>query len=209
MNKRRKQQERPRTTQDFLVEVQHFEIASGYDGLFRGAPEITVVAGVYSVGAAARTLARAVFRADALDGAHFPQIIAPKASERTAVVTTNDPAVLVIAVGIEDDGGGSIARAFGALERANDIALASVADGADVVSLQDVTAAAWGEAKRAIVLVDGVPLQSRTVGDDWVGAAAVCVARVPGTRRHRLHLASDDLVNDWTVVTATKIGWRA
>ena len=59
------------------------------------------------------------------------------------------------------------------------------------------------------MLVDGVPLQTRVVGDDWVGAAAVCIARVPGTRRHRLHLASDDFVNDWTVVAATKIGWRA
>jgi hypothetical protein len=72
-----------------------------------------------------------------------------------------------------------------------------------------VTPATWGEAKRAIVLIDGVPLQSRTIGDDWVGASAVCIARVPGTRRHRLHLASDDFVNDWTVVAATKIGWRA
>lgn len=208
MSKRRKQ-ERPRTTQDFLVEVQHFEIASGYDGLLRGAPEVAVAVGVYSVGERARTLLRAVFRAEELTSARFPQVIAPSAHERAAVVATDDPAILVVAAGVEDDGGGGLARAYGALERADHISLASMDNGHDVVALQDVTPATWGEAKRAIVLVDGVPLQSRARGDDWVGAAAVCIARVPGTRRHRLHLASDDFVNDWTVVAATKIGWRA
>lgn len=208
MSKRRKQ-ERPRTTQDFLVEVQHFEIASGYDGLLRGAPEVSVAIGVYSVGERARTLLRAVFRAEPMSLMRFPQVIAPSAHERAAVVASDDPALLVIAAGIEDDGGGGLARAFGALERADHISIASVDNGQDVIALHDVTPATWGHARRAIVLVDGVPLQSRAHGDDWVGAAAVCVARVPGTRRHRLHLASDDFVNDWTVVTATKIGWRA
>ena len=209
MNKRRKKEERPRTTQDLLVEVQHFEIASGYDGLLRGAPEVSVAVGVYSVGERARTLLRTVFRAAPLHDSHFPQVVSPSLEERAAVVATDDPAILLIAAGIEDDGGGGLARAFGALERADDISIASAADGQDVLSLKDVTPALWGEAKRAIDQHDGVPLQSRALGDDWVGAAAVCIARVPGTRRHRLHLASDDFVNDWTVVAATKIGWRA
>lgn len=215
--KRRHERERQRTTHDFLVEVHHFEIASGYDGLFRGAPEVTVAVGVYAVGKNARTLIRAIFRAAPMDARFpttFPQVVPPAPEERAAVATTDDDAVLIVAAGIEDDGGGGVARVFGALERVDALTITNISGdhGAhvDVLTVKDVTPENWGEARRAHVMVDGISLQTKCVGDDFVGASAVCIARTPGkSRRHRFHLTSDDFVNDWTVVTSTRIGWRA
>lgn len=215
MSKKRRRSERTvaRTPHDLMVELHHLEIASGYDGLLRGAPEPVLVVGAYALAPTPRTLLRTIFRVDALAGT-FPQTIPVLHDEQRARVGTGepDPTVLLVVVGVEDDGGRGVSKVYGALERVSELALASLDRGDDVVTLAELALApdAWREAKRALLLVDGLPIQALCgEDDDWVGAAAVVAGRTGGARRHRMHVAGVDLVNDWTAVFTTKIGWRA
>ena len=210
MSKKRKTEQR-RTPNDFFLELLELEIASGYDGLWRGNPEPAIVIGVY--GGAPRTLLRALFRLH-IAAARFPQTIRVQHDELSVrgELSESDGNLVVIAVALEEDNGDGVQRIYGALERAAQLSLSAlVGHDADPQSLTEIIAKpdAWRQARRSIVLVDGVPLSHGLVGDKWVAVAALCVARNNGTRKHRVHLVSEDRRNDWTAIIATKVGWRA
>lgn len=218
--RRRSERAEVRSAQDFRVELLQLEIASGYDGLLRGTPEPVLVVGAYALGASPRTLLRTVCRIDVLEHL-FPQTIPASDGEQRARLgpvvgpdvgpDSGEARVLLLVVGVEDDGGPGVSKVYGALERAPELAIASLERGDDTKTLAELALApgSFSEATRAQVIVDGLPLQALCGDtDDWVGAAAVVLEHAGGARKHRLHIAGSDLLNDWTAVFTTKFGWR-
>ncbi len=198
---------RPRSLE---VELVRFEVASGYDGMFRGAPEPVIVVAGYAVFPDDTPVPafRGVF------GVRVPHerypLVAPSAIVRVpprARAVPRGADVVLVAAAVEDDGGDGASRVFGALERAGELTLASVERGDDARTLREIGTdpAAWRRPERARVIVDGMPLESRVTSDDWVGAAAVRFSK-GRPRELRMHLASDDFLNDWTAVVTARFG---
>lgn len=193
------------------LELTSLEVASGYDGLFRGAPDPVIVVAAYAIGAATepRTLLRHAFRVDVATSrmpATIPTRLKGKQPVRSSSIAGEH--VLLVAVGIEDDGGDGASRVFGALEQADQLALASD-EGVDIEPLAALASSveAWASPRRALLLVDGRPLGASVLQDDWVGACAVTFPLEPRNREHRMHLVSDDGKNDWTAVLLSRLAF--
>jgi hypothetical protein len=197
------------------LELSRLELASGYDGLFRGQPEPVVAVAAYAISSDAppRTIMRGAFSVR-LSGASFPGSVAvnlaPAWARARAVPSSGQ--VLLVGVGIEDDGGGGPGGVLGALERCGELMIATADNGHDVTSFAELAASpdaarAWATPRRALLMLDGAPLAARCAQDDWVGAAAVLFPTRPRTVEHRLHLASDDGKNDWTAVIVSRFAY--
>lgn len=186
------------------LEVASMEVVAGDDGLFGGAPEPTLVVGLYAVGRGqplllGRALAR--FRPTR----KLPVTVAP--TERTGVAVefvsaANDLHFVVLAIALEEDGGKDVRRLYGALEHPYELSVFShVAREVTPVSLGEVRTASWpvDQPTGVELLVDGSP--ARCKDDSLVGATVLHLSarETSATSLYRMPFRTADRKNDWTV----------
>lgn len=185
------------------VAIEALEIARGHDGFLRGVPEPVIVAGLFAVtGRAARLAARAVWRFET--PGELPCAVEPAEPAAIDARVGDAPSVL-LALAVEDDGGGDVELLYAALERADALALwprDGVVPGPLAIDELATEPAAWRTPRRVELLLDGAHAAERCAGDDWVDAAALVLS--PGRGEHRIHLVSPDGRNDWTALATVR-----
>jgi hypothetical protein len=210
--KRRKKSERARDGGSRVLELRlaRVEVARGYDGPLRGAPELALVFGVYRIhGDDIALVSRRVIRLEARG--EFPERVEVQDGKLEArLPRVDEMRVLVLATALEEDDRRGIEQVYADLEAPQQLAAWRV-DAAvpDPVSLIDWARATPEDAPRAarVHLVDAAgDLRDRELGDDWVGAALFHLGseRQPRQER-RLRFVSADGKNDWTAVLELKL----
>ncbi|WP_165374399.1 MULTISPECIES: hypothetical protein [Sorangium] len=207
------------------------ELASGHDGLLRGAPEPVLLVAAYLLfppdpgapppapptpGAPAgltlpRPLGRTLVRFSAPRG-RFPAVLTlrgPLSFKARARARENDR-ILLLVLAVEEDSGKEVERLYAHLADAKHLRLWDLDAPVPAPStLAELIAAPYlqGHAApvRVGVLDDGGDLRDTCRGDDFVGASAALVS----TSRHedalRFHVVSADGRNDWTAVTTVSV----
>ena len=186
--------------------IQSLEVARGHDGFFRGNPEPTVICALFVVSGetvqlAGRSLHR--FRAKR----PFPGVATPDNGSLPACtlhLETGFPHWVMLAAALEDDGGGDIQRAFGAVERHDTLSVWA----SDLREFEARPLAAlptqpdWLSPRASQLLSDGEAFGPSCTTDKWVGAACWCMEASESTmsRRHRVPFLSEDRLNDWTAL---------
>lgn len=193
------------------AEVTSLEMASGHDGLLRGAPEPALLLAVYRVGGAeaAALVGRAQVVFHPLAGA-FPAVARPDGDD--GIVKVRAPLdgtqrIALLAVALERDGGRDLAEIYAALSDAGTLRLWE--EGTAVpspVALEELAAHVIGpEPRRVHAILAGKDLDASCDDDELVGT---CFAVRPRTRCEedlRLAFVSADRVNDWTAVLRLSI----
>lgn len=198
---------KPRSASNALrFEVDPLLLVKGSDGLFRGAPDPTLVLAAWQIDDASRP--RAVLRAavrfhvtGALPGRAAPDVdvlhSAPlvKGHERLRLV--------VVAALFEENSGGDIRALASVLEHGEHVCLVDNRSGVPVVKHLGEVA---DEAGLDVIAARGILVDhrhaSQTQSDQWVGAGVVVVGSRP--TRHTISLQSADLRQDWTLSFSTR-----
>ncbi len=186
------------------LELKAIEIARGYDGPLRGAPEPALVLAIYRVTAQDVTLiARRAVRLSARGV--YPERIEVNDDLGARVPRVAGMRVLVLAAMLEEDSGRGIERVYADLEATSSLAAWAVdAHVPDPISLIE-----WARSTPALApstarvhLVDAAgDLRDQELGDDWIGAALFHLDDVRHERsERRMRFASQDGRNDWTAV---------
>lgn len=185
-----------------VLRMEQLELARGYDGLLRGAPEPSLVVGVFCVhGEHARLAARYLYRFERPGG--FPCKVGPRepSNESCTVVVAAGARLVVLALAVEEDSGRGLQALYGELERGDTIVVWTRDEAAPVplhLHELDPHAVTPDVAHRIHVLLGERDPAKRLEGDDWVDAAMLVTLPLVQHRRHRLHLCSADGRNDWT-----------
>lgn len=180
------------------AKLEALEIARGHDGLLRGRPEPTLLLGLGHVTSAGpKLLARNVVRFGTISA--VPTTALPRETVRLTGDHHGDPAAFfLLAIALEEDGGGDVAAIYGALEAPARWAVCP--RGAHLLEPLDV-----GEGARTLgphpVLVE--PMIDGTHyafdSDDLVGAVYLGMKSDEARRGLvRLHFVSEGGENDWT-----------
>jgi hypothetical protein len=188
----------------FTGTLETLEIARGHDGFLRGAPEPVLLFGVYVTdGVTVRLLGRSIHR------------FHPKSTEFPADVTTATTALpacrvssagkfafVVLAIGLEEDGGIDVQRMYGALEHHDNLSVwaAQRAD-VDPTPLSKLPRA-WNAPLAVELSIDGAAASASCHSDKWIGAVCWSMAPRPSAPRsqYRLHFLAPDRRNDWTAL---------
>ncbi|MCX4247241.1 hypothetical protein [Paraliomyxa miuraensis] len=184
------------------LRMEQLELARGYDGLLRGAPEPTLIVAVFGATAEhVRLAGRFLYRFERPGG--FPCKVSPREPSRESCMVVLGPGarVVLLVLALEEDSGRGLQAAYAALERAEAIVVWGSEHGSPLpmhLSELDPTVLLPHLGHRVHVLVDGHDLGQHTPGDDWVDAGVVHGLPVAGSKRYRLHLCSPDGRNDWT-----------
>src|SRR5688572_18992443 len=195
---------RAKTSGDIVLDMRGLEIACATDGFMRGAPEPVVIAVVIAIEAVPRVVARALWRFDRPREAWPTTVgaIAPTRPLEQRYETDSDAPVVLLAVGIEEDDATDVQRVYAALERADAMSVWKLAGAGSIPSpvslVQAATSGDLSAPARVRLLIDDADVGLACAGDDWVGACAVALPRRRMLASHRLHLADDAGVNDWT-----------
>ncbi|MBZ0234761.1 MAG: hypothetical protein K8M05_20690 [Deltaproteobacteria bacterium] len=193
---------RPAPPLRLSVRMEALELATGHDGLLRGAPEPVVVIGVYAAGGDRTRLAgRSVYRF-ARPGA-FPCKVAARepASDACTLVAAPGDRLVILALAVEEDRGRGVQALFAELERGDGILVWSTDRAMPApLHLHELEGALVDpDLGHRVELLLGEHDPARHLdGDDWVGAAVLHADLAVRPRRHRLHLRSADGRNDWT-----------
>lgn len=190
------------------VELTAVEIACGHDGLLRGKPEpVVLLAAYHAASGRVSALARRMFRLR--PGASFPCEVKPEGGVLLGpeAVLPLGGALVVLAVGIEEDTGDGLRAIYGALEDAASLRLwAADADMPAPLALTELPGA-LGAATRVHLVSGDLDARDLCRGDDYVGAAMI---RLPAescrARTERLHLVGPDRRNDWTALVRARLG---
>jgi hypothetical protein len=184
------------------IDIDSLELAKGHDGFLRGTPEPVIIVGAYVVDAdGARVAGRALWHMER--PTRFPCTVAPRGDGADKRLRLTPPAALVvIAIAVEEDGGGDIQSLYAALEQV--AAITVWPRHSDVPAPLHIDELArqmdtWREWRSIHAMIDGAHVGDTLNDDDWIGAAALvtpCVPRFRGAQR--LHFVSDDGLNDWT-----------
>ncbi len=189
------------------LRLDSLEIARGHDELLRGAPEPVILIAVFGCRlGSARLLDRRVVHVRT--PRVMPCTLRPIESVVMApLLAAGETQALVMAVGIERDGGRDVERIFGALEDCDRLSAWSTADHEPSPRhLEEVAATSVDRTMRVSLLVDGMPIEHGT-SDDVVGASLTSLdASTPVRRDARFALVSFDGRNDWTVLA--RVGVR-
>jgi hypothetical protein len=192
------------------VELTCVEFARATDGLLRGKPEPVLLFGCYAlaergvelVGRAAVRLgpSGAVPRSEPCDCKLAAFRFRPSPGD----------AVVLLAIAIEDDGGGDVESLYARLPHAGAFRLWSA--GAVVpspLSLEEIVRAQAPDPpapSRSNLVVDGKDARDRVREDDFVGA---CFVRFPvdgaSDETFRLPFSCDEPPNDWTAVVRARV----
>lgn len=186
--------------------LEHLELAKGYDGLLRGTPEPTLIAGLYAIDSSTRLLGRYLYRFQR--PAEFPTKVAPRKASKEQVTFTRGAGTRVVAVvlAVEEDSGAGLPRLFAALEQAEAI-VAWTDQGTSslptpLCELCTAEGLAPGRGHDVHVMFGQHDPSKELAGDDWIGAGLLWVAGTPTTsadRVHRMNFVSADTRNDWTL----------
>ncbi len=190
----------------FLGDMKCLEIARGHDGFLRGDPEPVVVVAVYLINAPyVQVVGRSLHRFEARSP--FPSTATPK--ERALPSCSIElaeglPRWIVLAVGLEDDGGEDVQRVFGALEHHRMLSVwASDDDEVEPHALASIPAKPEWLAPRPVqVLSEGQPFAATCRSDKWIGAVCwMLEGRERGQHSlFRIPFLSEDRRNDWTAI---------
>ena len=161
-----------------------------------------IIAGVYVVdGDGARLVARTLWRMERPGG--FPCVVKPvddsidKRFELTAPA-----AIVIIALAVEEDGGGDIRALYAALDRVESISVwPRQSDVPAPLGLDELAAQieGWRDWRSVHAMIDSDHVGDALADDDWIGASALVVPAVARLRSaQRVHFVSDDGLNDWT-----------
>lgn len=190
------------------LRLDSLEIARGHDGLLRGAPEPVILLALFGCRpGAARLLDRRVVHVR--PPRVMPCTLRPMESVMMApMLAADETHALIVAVGIERDGGRDVERIFGALEHCERLSAWCPAEhDPSPRHIEEVAATSAGRTLRAALLVDGTPIEDGT-SDDVVGASLTSLDATAPTRRDaRFALVSADGRNDWTALA--RVGLRA
>lgn len=185
------------------------ELARGYDGLLRGAPEPVVMLAVYGAGPEhARLAGRSLFRFER-PGA-FPCKVAARepAADPCTVVVEPAGRLVILALAVEEDSGRGVQALYAELERGDAIMVWS-SDGVLPVPQHlyelDAPSVAADRGHRVQVLLGERDPARRLDGDDWVDAAVLHSTLEVRQAQHRLHLCSADGRNDWTAQVEVRV----
>jgi hypothetical protein len=190
------------------INVKAISVLKGKDGLFRGAPDPTMLVAAWSVRPSTmKTVLRSVFRFR-LKGA-LPAMGAPDVERVVSSSLKASKAVVMVVAVFEENSGEDIRALATALEDPEhlhlvDISSATPTAAPHVATVRECLAdpALVDLSPRGIVLPSGDA--SRTRSDTWVGGGAVIVKR--GHASHRLNVQSADGHQDWVVEFETR--WR-
>ncbi|WP_437809262.1 hypothetical protein [Sorangium sp. So ce1078] len=203
------------------LDVTALELASGHDGLLRGAPEPVLLLAAYLLvppdpGAPAgltppRPLGRTLVRFRAPEG-RFPVVLtlrAPLSFKARARARENDR-VLLLALAVEEDTGREVERLYAHLADAKHLRLWDLdAPVPSPSALAELIAAPYlrehAAPARVGVLDDGGDLRDTCRDDDFVGACAAIVSTARHEDALRFHFVSEGGRNDWTAVTAVSV----
>ncbi|WP_437730584.1 hypothetical protein [Sorangium sp. So ce1335] len=203
------------------LDLTGLEIASGHDGLLRGAPEPVLLFAAYLLvppdpDAPAgltppRPLGRTLVRFNAPQG-RFPTVLtlrAPITFKARARAREHDR-ILLLALAVEEDTGREVERLYAHLADAKHLRLWDL----EAAVPSPSTAAELGAAPylrepaapvRVGVLDDRGDLRDTCREDDYVGACAVIVSTARHEDALRFHFVSADGRNDWTAVTTVNV----
>lgn len=184
------------------LRMEQLELAKGYDGLLRGAPEPTLVVAVFGATAEhVRLVGRFLYRFERPES--FPCKVATREPSRESCVVGIQPGarLVLLAVAIEEDSGRGLQATYAALERADAIVVWGSEHGAPLpmhLGELDPQLMPLDLGHRVHVLVDGNDLATQASGDDWVDAVVLHSVPAFQNRRHRLRFCAADGRNDWT-----------
>ncbi len=187
------------------------EVAKGHDGFLRGAPEPTLVVGLYRVDEAeVRLLGRYLYRF--AQPSSIPAKVAPREPSHEWVVQRLDTTsrVVLLALAAEEDSGRGLQHLYAELEHGAAVMAwtdtGGAADPGHLAELADEGRLAAGRAHRVHVMFDDRDPSARLPGDDWVDANLLWTPSGPGRQRYRLHFVSPDGRNDWTAELDLDLG---
>lgn len=211
--RRRKKKQRAEggsNTRVLELALRSVELARGYDGPLRGAPEPALLFAVYRVTLEDVTLiGRRVVRLES--SGVYPERLEVTGTDLGArIPRVEGMRVLVLAAAVEEDDGRGVQRLYADLESPAQLAAWSVdAHVPEPVSLLEWarTAPLPAPASARVHLVDAAgDLRDRRLGDDWIGAALFHLD--DGDRRRaerRMRFLSEDGKNDWTAVLEVRL----
>ncbi|WP_433927287.1 hypothetical protein AB3662_29750 [Sorangium cellulosum] len=203
------------------LDLTGLEIASGHDGLLRGAPEPVLLLAAYLLLPAdpsapagltpPRPLGRTLVRFNAPQG-RFPTVVtlrAPVAFKARARGREGDR-ILLLALAVEEDTGKEVERLYAHLADAKHLRLWDLEAGVPSPSTPaELIAAPYlrepATPVRVGVLDDGGDLRDTCRDDDFVGACAAIVSTARHEDALRFHFVSADGRNDWTAVTTVSV----
>ncbi|WP_437597546.1 hypothetical protein [Sorangium sp. So ce590] len=197
------------------------ELASGHDGLLRGAPEPVLLVAAYLLfppdpGAPARLtaprpLGRTLVRFSAPQG-RFPVVLTLRApiSFKARARAREDDRVLLLALAVEEDTGKEVERLYAHLADAKHLRLWDLdAPVPSPSTLAELIAAPYlrdhAAPVRVGVLDDRGDLRDTCRADDFVGACAAVVSTARHEDALRFHFVSEGGRNDWTAVTTVSV----
>ncbi len=185
------------------------ELASGYDGPLRGAPEPVLVFGVVRVtGSEATLISRSVVRL--LPSGEYPEHLEIDGVDVGArIPRAPEMRVLVIAAALEEDDGRGVQRVYADLGSIAQLCAwpTDERDPEPLPLVEWARSASTPPATTRVHLVDAAgDLRDRELGDEWIGAALFSVGERDGRRtERRMRFASEDGRNDWTVILEVRL----
>lgn len=209
LGKRRRKKREPRGK--IRLVLRRVELARGYDGPLRGAPEPRLLFGIYRVTPDDVALvARHVV--SVRPGSSFPVGVRFENGIDLSVtlVPGSDLRILVLAAALEEDDGRGVQQLYADLESPARLSAWSV----DAPLPDPVPLLEWARtvplappATISVHLVDAAgDLRDHKLGDDWVGAA---LFHVDPSDRHasqrRMRFVSADGRNDWTAILDVRV----
>jgi hypothetical protein len=213
VSRRSKQQKQHHSPQRkrFAFAPLRLEITKANDELMRGAPEITVLIGIYRTKEGGASLAtRLVIRHGVKDKLPCVTLLdEPEYAYSTRVGPTER--FLVLALALEEDSGDDLRELYGILERPSILQLWTASDAIPTVTKLE----SWNgdcvlppQAANVEVLVDGRHLTELIRDDDYLSACAFIIEPAPNgyDELWRLGFESQDKTNQWTATVRAKLG---
>jgi len=193
----------PDVSQTITVYPTALEIAKGYDGPLRGAPEPRVILAAYWVERRdVRLLGREVYRFDTRGP--FPKTETPRSSPGIAVgLTTRVPGCFVfLGIAVEEDSGRGVQTLYAGLEDARNVQLwcpssaSPTPNGLVGYASGDQKASTPAQVELMFASDHAAQLAE---GDDWVGSVAWALpAKGAAHAEFRLPFGSAKAPNQWT-----------
>ena len=200
-----------RTHSRISLSVVQLEVAKGHDGFLRGAPEPTLVVGLFRIDDAdVRLLGRYLYRFER--PASIPAKVSPREPSQEFVVQRLDPTsrVVVLALAAEEDSGRGLQHLYAELEHGEAVmAWTDTGEATEPEHLPELAEAsllAPARAHRVHLMFEDRDPSVQLAGDDWVDANLLWTANLPGCRRYRFHFVSPDGRNDWTAELDLTLG---
>lgn len=202
----KRKRRRDRKAKTLHLELEYLELARGYDGPFRGAPEPTLLFGIYRVAREQIVLLkRRLIRLHATG--KYPDRLEVDRALRARVPYESEARVLVLMAALEEDSSRGVQRLYAELEAADHLRAWTVdAHTPEPLSLVEWAHTASVEAPATtrvhLVIPDG-DVRDLDLRDDWIGAALFQVEAGTSEER-RVRFVSESGENDWTAVLAIR-----